>query len=131
MTDLGSSSQDYLKDDDYFMALAGLAAMRSKDPNNKVGACIIDSDQNVVSIGYVDVCHAIISAKANVADLKTCTIYINAYPCVECAKAIVQSGIKKVVYLQHGQKKRKETAPGKIFKAYTPSNRKITVNLEG
>ena len=112
--------------DEYFMGIALLSAKRSKDPNTQVGACIVDEDKKVVSIGYngmprmVDesklswnkgegldskylyVCHAEFNAILNIrngASLKNCTIYVTLFPCNECAKAIIQTGIKKLVYL--------------------------------
>lgn len=112
--------------DEYFMGIALLSCKRSKDPNTKVGACIVDDDHKVVSIGYngmpkgldesqlswnkndgLDskywyVCHAEFNAILNTrngSSLKGCTLYVTLFPCNECAKAIVQTGIKKVVYL--------------------------------
>ena len=117
--------EDNLTWDEYFMGLAFLSAMRSKDPSTQVGACIVDDDKKVVSIGYngmprgVDddqipwgkgegldskylyVCHAEFNAILNTRDgsaLKNCTIYVTLFPCNECAKAIVQTGIKEIVY---------------------------------
>ncbi|MCB9499095.1 MAG: dCMP deaminase family protein [Erysipelotrichaceae bacterium] len=111
---------------EYFMALAMLSSYRSKDPNTKVGACIADDDHKVVSIGYngmprsIDdndlsrdkgkdlnnkylyVCHAEFNAILNTRNgsaLKGCTLYVTLFPCNECAKAIIQTGIKKVVYM--------------------------------
>ncbi len=111
---------------EYFMALATLSSYRSKDPNTKVGACIVDDDHKVVSIGYngmprnIDdkdlswdkgegldskylyVCHAEFNAILNTRNgsaLKGCTLYVTLFPCNECAKAIIQTGIKKIVYL--------------------------------
>jgi len=110
--------------DDYFMGLAHLSAMRSKDPNTKVGACIVDNDNKVVSIGYngfprmikdnalpwerkggfletkyAYVVHSELNAILNSPrSVKGCTIYVSLFPCNECAKAIIQSGIKKIVY---------------------------------
>ena len=110
--------------DEYFMGLAHLSALRSKDPNTQVGACIVDSDNKVVSIGYngmprgckdsqypwaregsmlqtkyAFVVHAELNAILNSPrSVKDCTIYVSLFPCNECAKAIIQSGIKKVVY---------------------------------
>lgn len=110
--------------DEYFMGLAHLSALRSKDPSTQVGACIVDSDKKVVSIGYngmprgcndedfpwnregdmlnskyAYVVHAELNAILNSPrSLKDCTIYVSLFPCNECAKAIIQSGIKKVVY---------------------------------
>lgn len=110
--------------DEYFMGLSHLSAMRSKDPNTQVGACIVDEDKKVVSIGYngmprgcddndfpwtreggfldtkyAFVVHAELNAILNsTRNVKGCTIYVSLFPCNECAKAIIQSGIKKVVY---------------------------------
>lgn len=117
--------KDYITWDEYFMGIAYLSSMRSKDPSTQVGACIVDSDHKVVSIGYngmpigcdddhmpwnrgsgVDskylyVCHAEFNAILNIrsASLKGCTIYVSLFPCNECAKAIIQTGIKEVVYV--------------------------------
>lgn len=112
--------------DEYFMGIALLSCKRSKDPNTKVGACIVDDDNKVVSIGYngmpkgldesklswnkndgldskyLYVCHAEFNAILNTrngSSLKGCTLYVTLFPCNECAKAIVQTGIKKIVYL--------------------------------
>lgn len=110
--------------DEYFMAMAKLAAFRSKDPNTKVGACIVNTLNRVVGLGYngfplgcsdriypwqregelLDtkypyVVHAELNAILNsTRDLEGCTIYVSLFPCNECAKAIIQSGIRKVVY---------------------------------
>ena len=110
--------------DEYFMGLAHLSAMRSKDPTTQVGACIVNSDQRVVGIGYNGlprgceddvfpwtnigetletkypfVVHAELNAILNsTTSLKDCTIYVSLFPCNECAKAIIQSGISKIVY---------------------------------
>jgi dCMP deaminase len=117
---------DYIKWDQYFMGIAQLSALRSKDPATQVGACIVDSDHKVVSIGYngmprgVDddklpwghgeglrskylyVCHDEFNAILNTRDgahLNGCSLYVTLFPCNECAKAIIQVGIKEVVYL--------------------------------
>lgn len=118
---------DYLKWDEYFMGIAQLSAMRSKDPSTQVGACIVDDQHKVVSIGYngmprgideeqlpwghgqgIDskylyVCHAEFNAILNTRDgahLNGCTLYVTLFPCNECAKAIIQVGIKEMVYLE-------------------------------
>lgn len=110
------------------MGIALLSSLRSKDPNTKVGACIVDHDHKVVSIGYngmprgIDdadlswergedldskylyVCHAEFNAILNTRNgtaLKDCTLYVTLFPCNECAKAIIQVGIKEVVYLDN------------------------------
>ena len=114
--------------DEYFMGIALLSSLRSKDPNTKVGACIVDEDNKVVSIGYngmprhIDeenlslnkgegldskylyVCHAEFNAILNTRNgsaLKNCILYVTLFPCNECAKAIIQVGIKEVVYLDN------------------------------
>ena len=114
--------------DEYFMGIASLSALRSKDPNTKVGACIVDDDNKVVSIGYngmpkgVDesqlswnkgegldskylyVCHAEFNAILNTRNgsaLKGCRLYVTLFPCNECAKACVQVGIKEIIYLEN------------------------------
>ena len=115
--------------DDYFMSLALLSAKRSKDPQTQVGACIVSPDRRIVGIGYngfpalgpVDndsclpwsrdgsgveskypfVCHAEMNAvmNKNQQDLKGCVVYTTLFPCHECAKILIQSGITQVVYL--------------------------------
>ena len=108
------------------MGIAVLAAQRSKDPSTQVGACIVDNDHKIVSIGYngmprgtcddnmpwehgegldskyLYVCHAEFNAILNTRDgsqLKGCRVYVTLFPCNECAKAIIQTGIKEIVYL--------------------------------
>ena len=117
--------------DEYFMGIAVLSSLRSKDPNTKVGACIVDKEHKVVSIGYngmprgVDddkvswnrgegldskylyVCHAEFNAILNTrngAALEGCTLYVTLFPCNECAKAIIQTGIKEVVFFDNKYK---------------------------
>ena len=114
--------------DEYFMGIAVLSAMRSKDPNTKVGACIVDDDHKVVSIGYngmpagvpeeelswnkgegldskyLYVCHAEFNAILNTrngSSVKGATLYVTLFPCNECAKAVIQTGIKEVVYVEN------------------------------
>lgn len=110
--------------DDYFMGLAHLSALRSKDPNTQVGACIVDESHRVVSIGYNGmpfgcnddvfewdregeflktkypyVVHAELNAILNAPrPVQNCILYVSLFPCNECAKAIIQSGIKEIVY---------------------------------
>jgi dCMP deaminase len=122
---MSEKREDYISWDEYFMGMAKLSALRSKDPNTKVGACIVDPDHKVVSNGYngmprgIDetkvswnkgegldskylyVCHAEFNAILNTRNgsaLKGCTLYVTLFPCNECAKAIIQTGIKEVVY---------------------------------
>ena len=116
---------DYITWDEYFMSVAMLSAMRSKDPNTQVGAGIVNQDKKIVGTGYNGfpigcsddvlpwgregnplqtkypfVCHAELNAILNSIsrDLRGCTLYVVMFPCNECAKAIIQSGIKEVIY---------------------------------
>ena len=117
--------QDYISWDEYFMGVAILSGKRSKDPNSQVGACIVDANKRIVGIGYngfpngcsdeelpweregsfLDVkypyvVHAELNAILNsTSNLRGCTIYVYLFPCNECAKAIIQSGIKHVYYI--------------------------------
>ena len=118
--------EDYLCWDDYFMSVALLSGKRSKDPNTQVGACIVNKNNVIESIGYNGlpkgcsddefpwekegemlntkypfVVHAELNAILNAKgkDLSGCKIYVALFPCNECAKAIIQSGISEVVYL--------------------------------
>lgn len=120
--------KEVLSWEEYFMALARLTSLRSKDPSTQVGACIVDRDNRILSVGYngsplgIDddlfpwersgedihtkymyVCHAEMNAIMNYRgsrkDLEGSTVYVDLFPCNECAKMIIQAGIKKVVYL--------------------------------
>lgn len=115
---------DYINWDEYFMGVAILASKRSKDPNTQVGACIVDKDNIILSTGYNGfpygcsddefpwaregkdtkysyVVHAELNAILNSRgkDLKGAKLYVDLFPCNECAKAIIQSGITELVYL--------------------------------
>lgn len=119
---------DYLSWNEFFMSIAILASARSKDPNTQVGACIVDENNRILSIGYngapngynddifnwgrdgsfteskyAYVCHAemnaILNYRGSRSDLKNSTLYVDLFPCNECAKLIVQSGIKHIYYL--------------------------------
>ncbi|MCD7722936.1 MAG: dCMP deaminase family protein [Clostridiales bacterium] len=118
---------DYISWDEYFMGIALLSANRSKDPNTQVGACIVNSDNRIVGVGYNGfprgcsddvlpwaragehqndtkypfVCHAELNAilNTNGRSLKGSRIYVALFPCNECAKAIIQAGLSEVVYI--------------------------------
>lgn len=117
---------DRISWDEFFMSMAILASKRSKDPSSQVGAVIVDDDHKVVSIGYngmprsIDdkdlswnknegldnkylyVCHAEFNAILNVrngSSVSGCTVYVTLFPCNECTKAMIQTGIKKIIYL--------------------------------
>lgn len=121
---MNKRNADVLSWDEYFMGLAHLSALRSKDPNTQVGAAIVDENHRVVSVGYngfptgvsddefpwsreggvldskyAFVVHAELNAILNSQrSVRGCTIYVSLFPCNECAKAIIQSGIKRIVY---------------------------------
>ena len=116
--------EDYITWDQYFMGIALLSSERSKDPNTRVGACIVNDDNKILSMGYngaptgfsddvmpwareganLDtkypyVCHSELNAILNSGrPLKGTTIHVTLFPCNECAKAIIQCVIKEVVY---------------------------------
>ena len=120
--------KNYLTWDEYFMGIAKLTAGRSKDPSTQVGACIVSQENRILSIGYngapnnfdddefpwnregkpvetkyLYVCHAEENAIGNFPgnrkDLRGARIYVDLFPCNECAKDIIQAGIKEVIYL--------------------------------
>ena len=160
-----SKRNDYLKWDEYFMGLAVLASLRSKDPNTQVGCCLVDKDNRVLSLGYNGfpigcsdddfpweregnssydtkynyVCHAELNAILNYKgdSLKGAIAYVNQFPCNECAKAIIQSGIKEIIFLDDkyansdGVKssKRMFDAAGVKYEKFKPLNKEIKINL--
>ncbi|MGL4335644.1 MAG: deoxycytidylate deaminase [Turicibacter sp.] len=115
----------YISWDEYFMGIAVLSAKRSKDPQTQVGACIVNEDKRIVGMGYNGfpkgckdeefpweregdfletkypyVVHAEQNAILNsTTQLKNCSMYVSLFPCHECAKYIVQSGIKEIIYV--------------------------------
>ncbi|MDR0850485.1 MAG: dCMP deaminase family protein [Christensenellaceae bacterium] len=120
--------KDYISWDEYFMALAQLSGMRSKDPSTQVGACIVSDDNRILAVGYNGapngfkdenfpwsregsrlntkypyVCHAemnaVLNYRGNHREFEKAKLYVALFPCNECAKIIIQSGIKEVVFL--------------------------------
>lgn len=128
--------EDYISWDEYFMGIALLSAKRSKDPSTQVGACIVNPGNKIVGIGYNGfpigcsdddlpwdrtnekgvnetkypyVVHAEANAILNsTKDLHGSRIYVALFPCNECTKLIIQSGIKEIIYLSD---KYKDTDP--------------------
>ena len=122
---MAGQRKDYISWDEYFMGVACLSSKRSKDPSTQVGACVASKKNKVLTMGYngtpigVDdekmpwsrvgspletkylyVCHAELNAILNSpTSLEDGRIYVTLFPCNECAKAIIQSGIKEVIYL--------------------------------
>lgn len=147
--------KDYLSWDEYFMAVAKLSAMRSKDPHTQVGACIVSNDNRILSIGYngapngfndekfpwgregnpletkyLYVVHAernaILNYRRSRKDLENSKIYVDLFPCNECAKEIIQAGIKEVVYLSDKYADTDETiASKKLLDSCNVQYRKI------
>ena len=155
---------DYINWDEYFMGIAMLAARRSKDPNTQVGACIVSEDNIIISTGYNGmpkgcsddifpwerdgqqdmtkypyVVHAELNAILNASgrDLRGSRIYVALFPCNECAKAIIQSGVKEVLYLSDKYKdtmlnlvsKRMLEAAGVKYTKLTTSIDSITLDF--
>ena len=159
---------DYLSWDEYFMSIAKITAGRSKDPNTQVGACIVSKDNRILSTGYngapnnfdddkfpwdregnpletkyMYVCHAEANAIDNFRGYKkefeNSRIYVDLFPCNECAKKIIQSGIKEVIYLSDKYKDSESTKAAKLlfdtcgvkYKKLSDTNKKsIEVPLE-
>ena len=155
--------EDYLSWDEYFMGIALLSAMRSKDPSTQVGACIVDENNKILSVGYngmphscsddeypwgkgegldskyLYVCHAELNAILNChnGSVAGSTVYTTLFPCNECAKAIIQSGIKRIVYYSDKYadtdgtraSKRMFDSAGVKYEAYKPKNRATVLEL--
>ncbi len=155
---------DYISWDEYFMGVATLAGMRSKDPNTQVGACIVSPDHKILSMGYNGLpigcsddefpwcregdplenkyfytTHSELNAILNYrgGSLDGATIYVTLFPCNECAKAIIQSGIRKVVYADDKYKsqpfmiasRRMLNAAGVELVEYQPTGREVHFTL--
>ena len=154
--------EDYISWDEYFMGIAMLAARRSKDPNTQVGACVVSPENIIISTGYNGmpkgcsddefpweregtetkypyVVHAELNAilNANGRDQRGSRLYVALFPCNECAKAIIQSGVKEVLYLsdKYGTtpltlaSKRMLDAAGVKYTRFRPSIDSITLDL--
>ncbi len=155
---------DYLSWDEYFMGIAELSARRSKDPSTQVGACIVNDDNKIMSVGYNGmpkscsddefpweregseletkyffVCHAELNAILNYrgGSLEGSRLYATLFPCNECAKAIIQAGIKEIIYSCDKYADSASVLASKMmFKAagvkltpYNAGNKEITINL--
>ncbi len=156
--------EGYISWDEYFMGIALLAAMRSKDPNTQVGCCIVNDKNIILSTGYNGfpkgcsddeypwervgesnctkypfVVHAELNAILNAGgkSLEGARLYVALFPCNECAKAIIQSGISEVIYLSDkysntentiASKKMLASAGVKIHK-FTPSRDSLVLDF--
>lgn len=156
--------QGYISWDEYFMGVALLAAERSKDPSTQVGACIVDSENRILSTGYngfphgcsddefpwnrdeaqgetkyAFVVHAELNAILNASgkSLAGSRVYVGLFPCNECAKAIIQAGVKEVIYLSdkyHNTasttaSRRMLTAAGVALRQIKPTKAQIVLKL--
>ena len=156
---------DYISWDEYFMGVALLSGKRSKDPATQVGACIVNHQNKIVGTGYngfpmglsddvfpwtkdgqyLDtkypyVCHAELNAILNNIgiNLEGCKIYTALFPCNECSKAIIQSGIKEVIYLsdKHAAKdsfiasKKMLATAGVAIRKINAANRQVVLSLD-
>ena len=156
--------QGYISWDEYFMGVAQLSAMRSKDPNSQVGACIVSQENKILSMGYNgfpkgcdddeypwnregDLCdskyayvtHSELNAILNYrgGSLEGAKLYVSLFPCNECAKAIIQAGIKTVIYdcdkYEHTPSviasKRMLDAAGVRYYKYNRTGRKINLDV--
>lgn len=156
--------ENYISWDEYFMGIALLTSKRSKDPNSQVGACIVSQDNKILSMGYngfpigcsddeipwereggfkdtkyAYVCHAELNAILNYTgtSLKGSKIYVALFPCNECAKAIIQAGIKEIIYMEdkyadtdsvHVSKKLFDTCNVK-YRQYKTNGKSLTLDL--
>ena len=156
--------KDYISWDEYFMGVAILSGMRSKDPNSQVGACIVSEDNKILSMGdngfpkgcsddefpwaregealdtkYLYVTHSELNAILNYrgGSLEGAKLYVSLFPCNECAKAIIQSGIKTIVYDNDKYEntpsviasKRMLDAAGVRYYRYNRTGRNISFNV--
>ncbi len=156
---------DYITWDEYFMGVAILSGMRSKDPNTQVGCCIVSQDHKILSMGYngfpkgcsddnfpwaregedpldtkyVYTVHSELNAILNYrgGSLEGAKLYVSLFPCNECAKAIIQSGIREVIYgcdkyegtASVTASKRMFDAAGIHYHAYQYTGREIKIQL--
>lgn len=158
---IGGKRDNYLSWDEFFMGIAKLSAGRSKDPSTQVGACIVSENNRILSIGYngapnnfdddlfpwnregespletkyMYVCHAEENAIDNYLgsrkDLQGSRIYVDLFPCNECAKDIIQAGIKEVIYLSDKYKDSDSTKAAKfLFDSCGVSYRMIDIKKQ-
>ena len=137
----------YISWDEYFMGVAKLSGMRSKDPNSQVGACIVSQDNKILSMGYngfpMGCSDDEFPWARDGGELDTkyfyegAKLYVSLFPCNECAKAIIQAGIKTIVYECDKYadspavkaSKRMLDAAGVRYYQYTPTGRKIEIEV--
>jgi dCMP deaminase len=143
---------NYLSWDEYFMGVAFLSSLRSKDDSSQVGACIVNQKNRIVGIGYNGlpigcsddefpweregtfletkypyVVHAEPNAILNATvPLDGARMYVTLFPCNECAKLIIQSGIRELIFLSEKYAGTEvDIAAKKLFKAAGIQTRKL------
>ena len=162
---MSDKRKDYISWDEYFMGVAKLASMRSKDPHTQVGACIVSQDNKILSMGYngfplgcsddefpwareagdeldkkyVYIVHSELNAILNYRGgrLEGSKMYVTLFPCNECAKAIIQAGIRTLVYDDDKYagtanviaSKRMLKAAGVNFYRYERTGREVKITL--
>ncbi len=161
-----STREEHISWDEYFMGVAKLTAERSKDPNSQVGACIVSEDHRILSMGYngfpmgcsddeypwaregdelsvkyTYVTHAELNAILNFrgsnTSLSGAILYVTLFPCNECAKAIIQTGIRHIIYESDKYADTPSTIASKMmfdsagvtYRRYENSGRKVTIDL--
>ena len=133
---MSDKRKDYINWDEYFMGVAKLSGLRSKDPNTQVGCCIVSQDNKILSMGYNGLPKGCSDDEFPWVR-EGAKLYVSLFPCNECAKAIIQSGIKEVIYdcnkydgstaVQASM--RMFDAAGVVYHQYKRSNRKIEIEL--
>ena len=161
---MAGKRDDYITWDEYFMGVAKLSALRSKDPNTQVGACIVNDENRIMTVGYnglprgcsdddfpweregnpydtkyAYVCHAELNAilSCGTADLRNNRLYVTLFPCEGCTKALIQKGIKEVIYdsdkyhdtEEAAAARRMMDAAGVKYTQYKKSDRTIDIDV--
>lgn len=164
---MSTKREDYISWDEYFMGVAYMSAQRSKDPNSQVGCCIVSNDNKILSMGYNGfprgcsdeefpwnrenaaddpynakyfyVTHSEMNAILNYrgGSLEGSKLYVTLFPCNECAKAIIQAGIRTIIYADDKYKdlpmtkasKRMLDAAGVRYYPYHPTGREIKIRV--
>ena len=161
---MSDKRKDYISWDEYFMGVAKMSAMRSKDPSTQVGACIVREDNKILSMGYnglpigcsddefpwtregdplenkyVYTAHSELNAILNYrgGSLEGAKMYVTLFPCNECAKAIIQAGLKTIVFESDKYaetpaviaSKRMLDAAGVRYYKYNETGRKVSIEL--
>lgn len=161
---MGAKRTDYISWDEYFMGVAILSGLRSKDPNTQVGCCIVSQDNKILSMGYNGfpkgcsddeypwdregdpletkyfyVTHSELNAILNYrgGSLEGAKLYVSLFPCNECAKAIIQSGIAEIIYLSDKYHDSDISVASRFllnkagvrYTPYTPTGREVRLTL--